>query len=166
MLAEQWKLTPFVPSGNTLTAEGTHLQKPVLIIKPQTYMNRSGRALTPLTERTDFDAARDLLVLVDDVALPLGSFRFRARGTSGGHHGLDSIEEALRSTEYARLRLGVGPVPEGEDTASFVLSAFEEKELGRLAELLPPLADAVECWLEEGIDEAMNQHNNRGLQSD
>lgn len=166
MLAEQWKLTPFVPSGRALTAEGTHLQKPVLIIKPQTYMNRSGRALAPLTERTGFDAARDLLVLVDDVALPLGSFRLRARGTPGGHHGLESIEEALGSTEYARLRVGVGPVPEGEDTANFVLSAFEEEELDRLAELLPPLADAVECWLEEGIDEAMNQHNKRGLQSD
>jgi len=129
-------------------------------------MNRSGAALGPLLSEEQFDCSRDMLVVVDDFALPLGRFRLRARGSAGGHNGLRSIEDRLGSQDYARLRIGVGPVPNGEDPADFVLSPFAQSEIDAVAELLPTMADAVECWIAEGIEIAMNQFNRQGPQSD
>jgi PTH1 family peptidyl-tRNA hydrolase len=131
-------------------------------------MNRSGVALDAVLAQPAFDPAVDLLVLVDDFALPLGSFRLRARGSAGGHGGLESVEARLGSPEYARLRIGVGPVPEDVDAADFVLAPFAKHELETLAELLPELADAVECWVAEGIEVAMNRFNRKrqGPESD
>jgi len=148
-----------------LVTEGAVGGERFALLKPQTYMNLSGDAVAPLLASSDFDPTRDLLVLVDDIALPLDSFRLRAQGTPGGHNGLESVEAALGSTEYARLRIGVGPVPEDEeDQAEFVTSNFEPEELMTLADLLPDLVDAVECWLTEGIKAAMNRFNRRGTQ--
>jgi PTH1 family peptidyl-tRNA hydrolase len=107
--------------------------------------------------------SRDLLVLVDDFALPLGTFRLRALGSAGGHNGLRSVEAALGTNTYARLRIGIGPVPEDvDDPADFVLAPLARHERAVLIDLLPGLADAVECWLDEGIEEAMNRFNRRG----
>ncbi len=123
-------------------------------------MNRSGAAIAPLLAQPGFDPTRDLLVLVDDSALPLGRFRLRATGSAGGHNGLKSIEGVLRRQDYARLRIGVGPKPpEFDDLAEFVLGPFEPEQLRTLEELLPVMAEAVECWLEEGIERAMNRFN-------
>ncbi len=138
----------------------------MIVVKPQTYMNRSGRALRGLVGDDAVDLQRDLLVVVDDFALPFGVFRLRARGSAGGHNGLESVEAALRSREYARLRIGVGPVPEGMDPADFVLEPFGKAELDQLVDLLPHMHDAVECWVDEGIEEAMNRYNRRGIQRD
>ncbi len=92
-------------------------------------MNRSGAALAPLRSFPGFDPAQDLLVLVDDVALPAGRFRLRGAGSAGGHNGLKSVEGALMRQDYARLRIGVGPVPPGDrDLADFVLDAFAPEE--------------------------------------
>lgn len=125
-------------------------------------MNRSGAVLAARRDAPGFDAARGLLVLVDEVALPLGRFRLRARGSAGGHNGLRSIEGALRSAEYSRLRIGVGPAPPGcEDLAEFVLEPFHPEERAVLDDLLDPMATAVECWLAEGIEVAMNKFNRR-----
>jgi peptidyl-tRNA hydrolase, PTH1 family len=97
---------------------------------------------------------------VDDVALPLGTFRLRGAGSTGGHNGLKSIEGALQRQDYARLRIGVGPVPPGlVDLADFVLSPFEPEERQTLAELLDPMSEAVESWLDEGIERAMTRFN-------
>lgn len=137
-----------------------------MLLKPQTYMNRSGVALRPLLGTPAFAPSRDLLILVDDLALPLGGFRLRARGSAGGHNGLLSVEDALASQEYARLRIGIGPCPEEEDQAEWVLQPFARRELAVLADLLPELADAVECWLDEGIETAMNRFNRRGHERD
>src|SRR5690606_22169332 len=93
----------------------------VRVLKPVTYMNRSGAALVPL--RSDaLDPASDLLVVVDDAALDVGRLRFRARGSAGGHNGLKSIEAVLGTQEYARLRIGVGVRPPGVDLADWVLA--------------------------------------------
>jgi peptidyl-tRNA hydrolase, PTH1 family len=133
---------------------------PVRILKPQTYMNRSGAALAPLRTTPEFDPSQHLLILVDEVALPLGRFRLRGAGSAGGHNGLRSVEAALQRQDYARLRIGVGPVPAGlEDLADFVLDAFSPQERQVLEELLEPMSQAVECWLENGIEKAMNQFN-------
>ena len=138
------------------------MRERVAVAKPTTYMNRSGNALAPLLETSGFDVAHDLLVLVDEFQLPLGTFRLRARGSAGGHNGLSSIESRLGSQEYGRLRIGVGPVTdEFSDPADFVLSPFESGEVDALAELLPTMADAVECWIREGMDIAMNRYNRR-----
>ena len=130
------------------------------MVCPTTYMNRSGAALAPLLALPGFDPAHDLLILVDEVALPLGRYRLRGAGTAGGHNGLKSIEGALRRQDYARLRIGVGPVPPGlEDLADYVLGAFSREERETLEALLPGMAEAVECWVEEGIERAMNRFN-------
>jgi len=130
------------------------------VLKPQTYMNHSGAAIAPLRSLPEFDPSRDLLVLVDDVALPLGRFRLRGAGSAGGHNGLKSIEAVLQRQDYARLRIGIGPMPPGlEDLSDFVLATFGPEERSALDDLLDPMADAVECWLAEGVERAMSLFN-------
>ncbi len=136
----------------------------IVVAKPQTYMNRSGSALGPLLKDSEFDPTSHLLIVVDDVALPLGSFRLRPSGSAGGHNGLKSIAGRLRSEEYARLRIGVGPRPDDEEASDFVLSDFEDTERETLDELLPMMIEAVECWIREGVETAMNRFNRRGTQ--
>jgi len=162
VLREQWELPRFRRAGKAQATEGSVCGTNVLLVKPQTYMNRSGEVVQHLLASTSLDPSHDLLVLVDDLALPLGTFRLRARGSAGGHNGLSSVQDAIGSQEYARLRIGVGPPPDGiEDQAEFVLAPFAPAELSTLAELLPSLADAVECWLADGIDAAMNRFNKK-----
>ena len=130
------------------------------MLKPQTYMYRSGAALAPLRALADFDPANDLLILVDDVAIPLGTFRLRGAGSAGGHNGLKSVEGALQRQDYARLRIGVGPLPADViDLADFVLAPFAAEESRELDALLEPMALAVESWVVEGIERAMSRHN-------
>jgi PTH1 family peptidyl-tRNA hydrolase len=125
-------------------------------------MNRSGAVLAPFLAQADFDPSRDLLVLVDDVALDFGRFRLRGAGSAGGHNGLKSIEAALQRQDYARLRIGVGPRPmDYDDLADYVLDRFTAEEGETLERLLDPMGEAVECWLDEGIERAMNRHNPR-----
>jgi PTH1 family peptidyl-tRNA hydrolase len=132
----------------------------VRVLKPQTYMNRSGAALASLRALAEFDPASDLLILSDDVAIPLGTFRLRGAGSAGGHNGLKSIEGALQRQDYARLRIGVGPLPaDAPDLADFVLGPFSAEESRTIDELLDPMADAVESWVTEGIERAMSRHN-------
>jgi PTH1 family peptidyl-tRNA hydrolase len=163
VLAERWGLPRFRRAGRSLATRGERAGRALLLLKPQTFMNRSGSAVRELLAAVPLDATTNLLVLVDDVALPLGTFRLRARGSAGGHNGLRSIEDALGSGDYARLRIGVGPVPaDVDDQAEFVLAAFERDELAALADELPDLVDAVDCWLTDGIEQAMNRFNRRG----
>jgi peptidyl-tRNA hydrolase, PTH1 family len=130
------------------------------VLKPQTYMNRSGAAIAPLRSLPDFDPSQHLLILVDDVALPLGRFRLRGAGSAGGHNGLKSIEGTLQRQDYSRLRIGVGPPPPDlDDLADYVLDEFSRDELEKLTELLDPMSEAVEAWLEHGVEVAMNRFN-------
>lgn len=134
------------------------------LLKPQTFVNRSGVALRGLRAAgADRDAPlADLLVLVDDVALPAGAFRLRGKGSSGGHHGLASIEETVDTRGYARLRIGVGPPPEDlEKLSEFVLEPLSLAERAAVEEITPLMVEAVECWLAEGIERAMTRFNRR-----
>lgn len=161
-LASRWRLGPLRRGERARVAEGTWSGHAVRLLEPQTYMNRSGAALAALRALPDFDPSLDLLILVDDVALPLGRFRLRGAGSAGGHNGLKSVEGALQRQDYARLRIGVGPPPEGlEDLADFVLAEFTPEERQTLDGLLDPMAEAVECWLDEGIEKAMSRFNTR-----
>jgi len=158
-IARRWGLGSFRRGDRARVAEGQWQGESVQLLKPQTFMNRSGSALSPFLGGK-FDPATDLLVLVDDVAIVAGRFRLRGAGSAGGHNGLKSIEATLQRQDYARLRIGVGPVPAGlDDLADYVLAPFPPDERRALDELLDPMADAVESWVEHGIERAMAVHN-------
>lgn len=164
LLTDHWEFPPFRPDGPAAVTTGQVAGLGVLVAKPRTYMNRSGRAVAEIVASRQLDPVRDLLVLVDDFALPIGTFRLRARGSDGGHNGLRSVEAAVGSPDYARLRAGVGPLPEErEDSADFVLETMSRNELNVLMDVAPEICDAVECWIVEGIEVAMNRFNRRGV---
>jgi PTH1 family peptidyl-tRNA hydrolase len=159
-LVDRWQLGPFRRGDRAREARGTWQGQSVTVLKPQTYMNRSGAAIAPLRSHPDFDPSSQLLIMVDDVALPIGRFRLRGAGSAGGHNGLKSIEGVLQRQDYARLRIGVGPAPPGlDDLAEFVLDRFTSEEYSTIRELLDPMSEAVEFWIENGIEKTMNQFN-------
>jgi PTH1 family peptidyl-tRNA hydrolase len=159
-LARRWSLAPFKRAERAWETGGTVAGAEVRLVKPTTYMNRSGAALAPFRAGPDFDPAQHLLILVDEVALPVGRFRLRGAGSAGGHNGLKSIEGVLQRQDYARLRIGVGPKPpELEDLADYVLGEFLPDERRAVNDLLDLMADAVECWLADGIEIAMTRFN-------
>ncbi len=132
------------------------------MLKPQTFVNDSGRALSGLRPAEPDGPLEGLLVLVDDVALPVGYFRVRPGGSAGGHNGLKSIEATLGTRHYARLRIGVGPAPEDvDDLADFMLAPMPPGERDAVAELMPAMAEAVECWMTEGAERTMARFNRR-----
>lgn len=162
-LAGAWHLSGWRKDGDARVLDGTVLGQRVRLVKPLTYMNLSGAALRPYLRRAGWQASKDLLVIVDEVALPVGGFRLRAEGSPGGHNGLKSIQGALGgSTLYPRLRIGIKPTDERRrigDLADFVLSPFGKIEQREIEELAPRLTAAVETWLQDGIAVAMNKHN-------
>src|SRR5690606_1182852 len=128
-LAYDWDLEPFMRSGPSLVTEGRRDGMEVRLVKPTTYMNRSGAAVAALLrELEDFDPEEDLLVVVDDASLDVGRVRRRPRGSPGGHNGLKSVSGVLGSGDYARLRIGVGRKPEGVDLADWVLSPMPDED--------------------------------------
>lgn len=154
-LAEVWSLGRFRGRGTAAVAEGRVQELSVKLVKPLTYMNRSGGILAPLKKREGFDLATDLLVLVDDVALEPGRARFRTSGSAGGHNGLKSIEATLGTREYNRLRIGVGGAPPGADLAKWVLSSPSPADRKLIKETFPDLIEGVERWMVEGSEAAM-----------
>jgi len=150
-LATRWGFPPFRRGERARVTEGEVDGVPVRVLKPTTYMNSSGAALASLRADPAFDPARDLLVLVDDFAIPTGTFRLRGEGSAGGHNGLKSIESALLSQQYARLRIGVGPLPEGvSDWSEYVLAPFTPEQREQVEAVMPQLVDAVTKWVKEG----------------
>src|SRR5262245_8979757 len=134
----------------------------VELMRPQTYMNLSGQAVEHWVHRYEEEGgADDLLVVVDDVYLPVGTLRLRARGTSGGHRGLESIESSLGGREFARLRIGVGAAETSAELKEHVLAAFGSEEEPIVESAVQLAADAVECWTNDGIVTAMNRFNRR-----
>lgn len=131
------------------------------LLKPQTYMNYSGRALSGLKAGSGEDVVPDLLVAVDDFVISVGTMRLRATGSAGGHNGLKSIEATLGTQRYARLRIGVGPVPAGAARHDFVLERMPKDERRLVHELLPEMCEAVESWMDEGIEQAMARFNRK-----
>lgn len=128
----------------------------VLLVKPMRYMNRSGGPLKAVLRQHGVDPATELLVVADDIDLPLGKLRARRSGSAGGHNGLRDIIGSLGSSEFARLRVGIGRAGEAVD---HVLSTFDTDERELAAEAVATAADAVELWLAEGIEAVMNRYN-------
>ena len=131
----------------------------VVLCQPQTYMNASGEAVGALVGFYRV-AVGKLMVVVDDADLPLGEVRLRARGSSGGHHGLESLEQQLATQDFARLRLGIGrAASDVRRITNHVLGSFSAAETKLLEKVLTRAGDQVECWLTAGIGNAMNQFN-------
>ena len=141
----------------TSLAEGTVLGRHILLARPLTFMNESGQAVGPLVRHYRL-GPEGLLIVYDDVDLPLGKIRLRARGSSGGHRGLDSILRHLATLEVPRLRLGIGRPPHG-DTVSYVLSDWQAEERPVMEVAYERAVEAIDCFLQEGITAAMNQYN-------
>jgi PTH1 family peptidyl-tRNA hydrolase len=132
--------------------------KSVLLCQPQTFMNLSGETVGAVMEFYQLPAGR-LMVVVDDADLPLGGIRLRPEGSSGGHHGLESIEQHLASREFPRLRIGIGRKDTARQITNHVLGKFEASETGLLDKVLDRASGQIDCWLEAGLQTAMSQFN-------
>ncbi len=133
---------------------------PALLVKPWTYMNRSGVAVNGLIERAGVSLGC-LLVVYDDLDIPLGEIRIRKRGGPGTHNGMASIVQEIDSTEFPRIRIGIGPLPPGVDPTDFVLSDFRKEENPVLEDSMITAEKAVDLIMMSGVDEAMNRFNRK-----
>jgi peptidyl-tRNA hydrolase, PTH1 family len=159
-LADRWGFAGWKKDGQAKVVQGQlpGVKEAVRLVKPQTYMNLSGGVLVQYARRPFWAAANDLLVLVDDVALPAGSWRFRIEGGAGGHNGLKSIDKALGTQKYPRLRIGVGD-PErapGGPLTDFVLGAVGKREGEAIRGCFAVQTEAVEAWIREGNKGALD----------
>lgn len=151
---KKW-LMPF--QSATIDAEG----EPVLLVKPLTFMNRSGSAIRALVRRHRLQA-QDLIVVLDDVDLPVGRLRIRRKGGAGGHRGLESIIAGLGTEEFARIRLGIGPRPKGEDLTAYVLGRFPAADRELIRRSIGQATEAIRLILTGAVEESMNRFNPLG----
>ena len=156
LLAQRHHITMSERRKHTVLGHGTVGERQVVLAKPRTFMNASGIAVEYLVQRFGTRPPQ-LLVIIDDLDLPLGTLRLRASGGSGGHNGLSSIMEELGSQDFSRLRVGIGRPPGG--AIGHVLGTFAADEEKLLAEVLDRVAQVVETWVEEGVNAAMNRFN-------
>jgi PTH1 family peptidyl-tRNA hydrolase len=157
-LAARWGAGRGEVAGEAWTAGAERAGEPLLLVKPLTFMNRSGVAVERALASAG--AAPDaMVVILDDAALPLGQVRVRPRGSHGGHNGLRSVLEVLGTDEFARVRVGIRKGEPPEDLADYVLSEFPQEDVLVVQEMVGAAADAVECLLGEGIEAAMNRFN-------
>jgi peptidyl-tRNA hydrolase, PTH1 family len=161
-LGRRWRLAEDASvKGLYQSSRGAVTGETIELMKPETYMNRSGDALRAWMARGGEPSAERLLVVTDDVYLPVGALRMRERGSSGGHRGLESLAAALGHRDFARLRIGVGAAESGAEMREHVLNAFGPEEEPIVERAVRDAADAVECWAREGIERAMNRFNRR-----
>ncbi len=137
------------------------INKPVLLVKPATYMNLSGNAVRHIVDYYKITDFAKILIILDDFNIPFGSLRLKPNGSAGGQNGLNSIFQALHTRQIPRLRIGIGnsQVRPGSDAKSFVLSRFNKREQKELPEVIEWAANAAESFIEEGIEATMNQYN-------
>jgi len=138
--------------------EGNIAGKKVVLVKPQTYMNLSGEAVRELMAFFR-QSPGDVIVVYDDVDLPVGDIRVREKGSAGGHNGMKNIIYQMNTDEFARVRVGISAKPEGWDLADYVLSRFKKEELDGIIDGITRAAEAVEVILKEGVAAAMNRYN-------
>jgi PTH1 family peptidyl-tRNA hydrolase len=158
LLRQRWGWPPFKKKGNYEMTSGRRDLLSLSLMKPLTYMNLSGQAVSGWRRQNPCIPA-EVLCIVDEFALDLGKLRLRASGSAGGHNGLKSLIADLGTQEFPRLRLGIGPVPERWDPARFVLGRFASEEKKALSEMLERAADCIEVWLEQGLQPAMARFN-------
>ncbi len=146
---------------DALVGQGMMKDIPVVLAKPQTFMNRSGIAVAALLQQYGASAA-ELVVIYDDLDLPVGRIRIRRRGSAGGHRGMSSIIEQLAATEFDRIRIGIGRPPEGVTVIDHVLARFAESEVEELAKVVERSSEALDGLLQQGVAVAMDVYNRAG----
>ncbi len=157
-LADQWGLRLNERRAKAVLGRGAHAGNEVVLAKPRTYMNNSGEGIVYLLSR--FGArTSDLLIIYDEMALPLGTLRIRPSGSDAGHNGIRSIIQSLGTIDFPRLRVGIGAPPPQADPKSYVLGSFAGDEAKIIDEAVSRAAEAATCLLEETIDTAMNRFN-------
>jgi peptidyl-tRNA hydrolase, PTH1 family len=144
-------------TGPYVKLEAEYGDRAVLLVKPVTFMNESGKAVTSLRTRGLVKDLSELLVVMDDVDLDIGKIRFREKGSAGGHNGLKSIIDATGSQEFARVRIGVGPRPGGSEMVDYVLGGFRPEERAVLEPVLKATADVVAAWIRGGSQAAARE---------
>ncbi len=155
---------------NGLTLDGTVTlpsgsSEKLLLLKPLTYMNLSGQSVQQAMAFYQLDAG-DIMVVLDDIALPCGRIRVRPNGSDGGHNGLRDIQRALGTDKYPRLRLGIDPPPQFVPQRDYVLGRFSEQQRLSLKPAIDRAASAIKCWIESGIESAMNRFNAEAASAD
>ncbi len=149
-----------------LTARATIAGEPVILAKPETYMNLSGLSVRELVAEQQVDVERELIVIYDELDLPLGTIRIRQRGSSAGHNGMESILSALGTDEFLRIRLGIAPDHKVTDGVKYVLTPFRKAQEKIVDEILDTAVQAVDVILKEGPAAAMNRFNRKSEDSD
>ena len=158
-LAARWDAAGWRTKQDALVAEARLGAEKILLVKPLTYMNESGRAVGPLLSWYKL-APEDLIVAHDDMDLPVGTIRLRKKGSAGGHNGMKSILYHVQDENFPRVRIGVGhPVHGRDQVIRHVLSPFSAEDAQKIREAIEYLLPAVECIIAEGIDLAMNKYN-------
>jgi PTH1 family peptidyl-tRNA hydrolase len=147
--------------SRALTARARIGNHEVLLAKPETFMNLSGMSVRELVDKTGVDPQKELVVIYDELDLPLGMIRIRERGSSAGHNGMQSIINALQTEEITRMRLGIAPQPPARGGTNYVLSPFRKSQLPAVDEVLDLAATAVQVIFEEGVAAAMNRFNRK-----
>ncbi|AEX86158.1 peptidyl-tRNA hydrolase [Marinitoga sp. 1135] len=147
------------------TFEG-YINDDIILIKPLTYMNLSGKVFFELKNYIEEISPENILVIYDDISIDLGKIRIRPNGSAGGHNGLKSIISVLGTKDFPRIRVGIGPKPEGIDLADYVLSEFTNEEMYKLYKVIDKTVDAINIILGGKITDAMNKYNNRDLTGD
>lgn len=160
-IAEQHGVRVSNRQCRALTGKAVIADHQVLLAKPETYMNLSGMSVRELVREHAVDVAQDLIVIYDELDLPLGVVRIRQRGSSAGHNGMESIIGALGSEEFVRMRLGIGPDHPVKDGARYVLGQFKKSQYAAVDQELDTAAEAVKMILGEGVAKAMSRFNRR-----
>ena len=161
-IARSWNVKLRKKRYSAKTAEVDKEKEKVLLALPQTYMNRSGYSLREILDGTGI-SPEQLVVVYDDLDIPLGEIRIRKEGGPGTHQGMDSIIREIQTIAFPRIRIGIGPLPPDWDAAEFVLSPFEEGEKPLLEKSLKKAQEALELILAGEIEKAMNSYNQKGL---
>ena len=161
-LARRWSLDLKRRKFDGIFDDSRYGDEPVSLLKPETYMNCSGGSVVGAVSFYQLPL-NDLLVVLDDMALEPGRLRLRPDGSGGGHNGLNDIIARLGTEDFARLRIGIGSAPTAA-ARDYVLGKFSSEELPMMETAVSQAADAVECWIKLGIDEAMNRYNKRSCE--
>lgn len=160
-MAKTWKIRLKKRRFSSKIGEVERKSEKIMLALPQNYMNNSGVAVKQILAGRNIRPEK-LIVVYDDLDIPLGEIRIRKAGGAGTHKGMGSVVREIETTEFSRMRLGIGPLPPGEDAVDYVLSAFEKREIPLLVDGLKKAQEALELILTGSVEEAMNTYNQRG----
>jgi len=157
--AARWNVRVASQEAGSLVGDGRFNGIDLRLVKPVRYMNRTGPVLKNFTAGWSENEFEAMIVIADDLALPVGAIRLRKKGGHGGHNGLRSIIDLLGHERFPRLRVGIGAIPVAQRGTDYVLEPFAVAERGLMMETVSRAVDALECWLENGIEQAMSRYN-------